>query len=1112
MNVKLPKNVIRMSKLTLYVVIACQSLLMSFASGSMGQRKHLEEIPIELEIGNGEMSLSKLISQIEAHNEFQFAYAKSDVRGKSIILSKSNYNMQELLREVSLQAKFSIRRVNETIALITLNENASPTVTEEINNLQQSVTGTITDENGEALPGATIQEKGTTNGTITDVEGRFNLNVQENSVLTISFVGYETKEVAVNSRSVIDVSLSPDISALQEVVVVGYGETKKVNLTGAVESVSADKVNWKPVGQTSMALQGVAPGVTITQDSGQPGKDGGTIRIRGIGTLGTAGQDPLILVDGVPTTMNNVDPNDIENISVLKDAASAAIYGSRAANGVIIITTKRAKEGGIKVSYSGYVGKQSPTNLPTLVSGLDHMLLLNEANVNMGQTPTFQQSYIDAYRQNAPSDLYPDTDWQDLTLTNNGLLQNHSVDISGGTDAIKIRGSLVHFTQNGLIPNTGYIRNSLRINTDIKASDRLNFKFDVRGSDELQYEPSASVNNIFNLMNGRVPRNQEGLLSDGRYGQGWLGANPISFANSSGKAKNRVNTAIINMQGEWEPIDNLSINFMYAPRLVFDNTEEFTHTINTYYGDGTLAYINPNRSSLINRSDITRTDNVRALVNYSKQFDNHHLSGLLGYEQIENSFRYFQGYRENFPFENYQQLSLGSEVNQQTAGSANEFGLRSYFGRLMYNFQEKYLFEANLRYDGSSRFADDNKYGWFPSFSAGWRISEELFMQQVTAIDNLKLRASWGTLGNQNIGNYPFAASVDLTQGYILNEAAVQGAALTDLANPYVSWETTEMVNVGLDITFLQRFSIAADYYVKNTRDILLQLPIPLTVGLEAPFQNAGVVKNTGFDLSLTHFNAVSSDFEYDITFALSDVKNEIVDLKETGPYIASRTIRQEGQPIDALYGFEAAGLFQTDEEVLNHATQFGGQVAPGDIKYVDQDGDGAITADGDRVVLGSAIPRYTYSLNISAKYKGLDFGMFWQGVGKANGYLDASGVWAYYVGSTATERHLDRWTPENTDASYPRLTFNYPNNEQASSYWMLNAAYLRLKNVQVGYSLPTGIMEKTFLDNLRVYVSGQNVLTISDFLEGFDVESPVGSAGFYPIVKTFTLGLTTKF
>ncbi|MEQ8881061.1 MAG: carboxypeptidase-like regulatory domain-containing protein, partial [Cyclobacteriaceae bacterium] len=272
MNVKLPKNVIRMSKLTLYVVIACQSLLMSFASGSMGQRKHLEEIPIELEIGNGEMPLSKLINQIEAHNEFQFAYAKSDVRGKSIILSKSNYNMQELLREVSLQAKFSIRRVNETIALITLNENASPTVTEEINNLQQSVTGTITDENGEALPGATIQEKGTTNGTITDVEGRFNLNVQENSVLTISFVGYETKEVAVNSRSVIDVSLSPDISALQEVVVVGYGETKKVNLTGAVESVSADKVNWKPVGQTSMALQGVAPGVTITQDSGQPGK------------------------------------------------------------------------------------------------------------------------------------------------------------------------------------------------------------------------------------------------------------------------------------------------------------------------------------------------------------------------------------------------------------------------------------------------------------------------------------------------------------------------------------------------------------------------------------------------------------------------------------------------------------------------------------------------------------------------------------------------------------------------------------------------------------------------------------------------------------------------
>lgn len=989
---------------------------------------------------------------------------------------------------------------------------------------QKSVSGNITDKNGLPLPGVTIVVKGTTHGTVSDANGNYLITgVDSDDSLIFSFVGMETQEIKVGSQTRIDVTMQEEAIALEEVVAVGYGIQKKINLTGAVESVNSERINWKPVGQTSMALQGVAPGVTIIQNSGQPGKDGGTIRVRGIGTLGTAGQDPLVLIDGIEGKINTVDPNDIENISILKDASSAAIYGSRAANGVIIITTKRAKAEKISVSYNGYVGWQSPTDMPELVSGLDHMLLMNEANRNLGQSLTFQESYIEEYRKNAPSDIYPDTDWQKLTLTNNGLMQNHSIEVSGGTDFIKLRGSIIHFDQNGLIPNTGYNRNSFRLNTDIQALETLDFKFDIRGSDELQYEPSVETSTIFHYMNGRIPRNMEGVLSDGRWGQGWLGNNPMAYANDSGKANNRMQTVTLNMQGIWTPVKGLDITLTYAPEFYSSFYKKFTHTINTYYGDGRLAYTNPNMSSLTQRSIRTKTDNVRALASYTKNIKDHNFSVLAGFEQIGYLYEQFQGYRENFPLENYQILSLGSEINQQATGSENEYALHSLFGRLNYNFKEKYLFEINLRYDGSSRFATGHKYGWFPSFSTGWRISEEDFIKDIKAIDNLKLRLSWGELGNQNIGNYPFASIVSLTKGYILNEVAVAGAALTELGNPEISWETTEMLNVGLDITFLDKFSATGDFYIKNTRDILLQLPIPMTVGLTEPYQNAGKVRNIGWDLSLTHFNTVN-DFKYDVTFALSDVKNEIIDLKDTGPYIGTYTIKMEGQPIDAFYGFKSDGLFQTLDEVAEHATQFGGLVAPGDIRYVDQPtidtdgdgiadtGDGVITAAGDRVVLGSSIPRYTFSLNLNAAYKGFDISMFFQGVGKANAIRYGSGVWAFSEGSTAMKRHLDRWTPDNTDASYPRLTFNYPNNEQISDYWMLNAAYVRMKNLQFGYSLPSSLLGESFIDHCRFYFAAQNLFTIDNFLDGHDVEAPSGSSGYYPMVKTFTFGINLKF
>jgi len=980
---------------------------------------------------------------------------------------------------------------------------------------QLTIHGKVVDRQGSPLPGVTIVLKGTSQGVITDSQGNYTFSeIPSNANLLFSFVGMKTQEISVQGQNLINVVMIDASIGLEEVVAVGYGTQKKANLTGAVETVNSDKIDWKPVGQTSMALQGVAPGVTVTQSSGQPGKDGGTIRIRGIGTLGTAGQNPLVLIDGIEGKINNVDPGDIQNISILKDAASASIYGSRAANGVILITTKRAMDTGrFQVSYDTYVGWQTPTDMPKVLNGLDHMLLLNEANRNMGASPTFPESYIEEYKKNAPSDLYPDTDWQKLTLTNDGVMQNHSIDVSGGSDLIRVRGSLVHFKQDGLIPNTGYNRNSLRLNSDIKASEKMSFKIDFRGSDELQYEPSTGMSQIFSALYGRVPRNMLGVLSDGRYGEGWLGQNPIAFANESGVANNRMKTFSINLQGDWSPFKNFDINFMYSPEFYEGYLRRFTHTIKTYYGDGRLAYVNPTKSELIQRSTPTKTNNLRILTNYTKRFGSNNLFFLVGAEQIEYDYESFEAIRENFQLENYQLLSLGSEENQKANGSAYDYSLRSFFGRVNYNLKDKYLLEANIRYDGSSRFAEGRKFGLFPSFSAGWRISEESFYKGIKEVVNeMKIRTSWGELGNQSIGNYPFTSSVNLQQSYLRDGIAVPGASLISLGNSGISWETTEMINGGVDLVLFEKLWITADVYIKDTRDILLQLPISATVGLNPPYQNAGRVKNTGWDLSISHRNIVGQ-FKYDVSLALSDVKNKVIDLVGTGPYISDRTIIKEGYPIDSFYGFKTAGLFNSPDEVSSHPTQFGGMVGPGDIKYINLNDDNIISADYDRTIIGSNIPRYTYSLGLNASYMGFDINMYFQGVGKVDSYRDQAGVWAFYVGNSAWEYHKEnRWKPENPDASYPRLMLNYPNNEQVSDYWILDGSYLRMKNLQVGYTIPDVLISKTILSSLRFYFSGQNLFTIDNFLDGFDVEAPYGALSHYPMVKTFTFGINAKF
>lgn len=973
---------------------------------------------------------------------------------------------------------------------------------------ERIITGNVTDEEGVPLPGVAVLIKSTSTGTATDFDGNFSLKIPENdTTLVFSFLGYTKQEVTVGESPEITVSLTPDLTSLNEVVVVGFGKQKKVNLTGSVSEISDQNISNRPVGQASAALQGLAPGVTVSQSSGRPGGDAGTIRIRGVGTLSSA--NPLVIIDGVEGDLNNLDPNMIASISVLKDAASASIYGSRAANGVILVTTKRSEDDGLAINYKGYVGWQEPTNLPDMVDAVDHMRLTNVAYVNTGREPLYPEELIQNYIADGgvDTDTYPDTDWQKEVLTGSGLMNSHFLTLSGGGGKVRFMTSFGYFDQKGIIENSGFTRLTLRNNMDIKFSEKFDLSIDLQLLSKVTEEPGRSTSSVFHWMN-RIPANQPGINLDGSYGEGWNGANPIAFSREGGLRKNSSYPRIqLNSTFNYRPVNDLELSLTIAPRFAEYSNDEFYGSIDTYHPDGTVANTSPARSTLTREVSRSLYNNLRATATYEKAFGDHNFKVLLGASREDYQNKYLSASRDDFPLPEYPVLDTGSAENQQNSGNESEWALQSFFGRINYDYKQKYLLEINSRYDGSSRFSKGNKYGFFPSLSAGWRISEESFMKPLkNTLTELKLRGSWGLLGNQDIGNYPFTTSIAIGT-YSFNKQIVNMAALNTMANSEISWETTEMIDVGIDFTLFSKLSVTADYYSRETRDILYDLNIPLTIGLAAPTQNAGVVTNKGWEVGVTYREAID-DFHFDINFNISDVTNRVVDLR--GVNRTGLTVSREGHPINSIWGLESLGLFQSEEEIENHATQFG-NVAPGDIKYRDQNGDGIIN-DDDNVIIGSTIPRYTFGAILNAAYKGFDFNVVIQGVGKADGYLYQQGIMPFFNGGTVQEQHKDYWTPENTDAAFPRLTISEANNEKNSSFWVKDASYARLKNIQIGYTLPRQISTRIGANKIRLYATGQNLFTIDNFWKGYDVEAPVGRGDVYPQVKVYNIGLDINF
>lgn len=1086
-------------------------LAVSISQATTLSGQNILEKQITVEAAN--KPLKTVLAQIEKEANVQFMYSSKVVGAeRKVDVSVSGKPLgavlQTVLEPLGLGYRISGEHiiVSRTKTLDSFGGGVALSTPQILAPVEKTISGTVTEAGGEALPGVSVLLKGSHKGTVTDPAGKFVLSLNDgevnaNPVLVFSFVGFISTEVPIQNRSQINVTMEIDNKSLEELVVVGYGTQKKVNLTGAVDAIKAEDIVSRPVGQASTALQGMAPGVTVTQRSGKPGSDGGTIRIRGVGTMGNS--NPLVLVDGVPMNLNDVDVNEIESISVLKDAASAAIYGSRAANGVILVTTKRAKGGQFSVNYRNNVGVQQPTALMKKVSGYDHMVMINQANRNVGRNAPFADDYVEAYRLNAPSDAYPETNWHDEMLKKSAFQQNHYIGVNGGGEKMSILGSVSYMDQDGVM-ESNFKRLNLRLNSDIKVKKNLQIGMDIVARNDARSEPPQQWGWLL-----RYPHNIPGKNEDGSWGIGWDGTNGWATQAEGGTITDKRHELMANLKLNWQPFAGFNFHLQAAPNISYRHDKSFRKQVNLFFPDGLI--INPSefRATLNEQYTKSVTNNYRAIADYSKDINAHSFKILGGVEAIDFRTEWISGFRDQYPLENYDVLNVGSIANMRANGSAAEWSLLSYFGRFNYGFKDKYLFEANLRADGSSRFTGRNKFGFFPSFSGGWRISEENFLSDVRWINELKIRGSWGTLGNQEIGNYPFASTITMGQNYIFGpEIPALGAALIEAGNPAITWENTRMVNVGVDAA-IGNFEITADYYIRNTHDILLRLPTPRIAGLIEPVQNAGKVRNAGWDLALAYrknFNGL----QVGVSANVSDVNNRITDLVGTGPYIYAREIDQQGQPFRSLFGLRSVGYFQNQEEIDAHATQFG-PMSPGDIKYEDINGDGVINAE-DRVIIGNTIPKYTYGLNVSLGYKGFDFNLFGQGIGKVDGYLDNFATMAFYLGGTAQEWHKDHWTPENPNAAYPRLTFNYPNNEQVSSQWVRSAAYFRLKNVQLGYTVPQTLTKKANINRLRVFGTAQNLFTVHNFYDSFDPEAPIGEGNFYPQVKVFVFGLELAF
>ena len=1000
------------------------------------------------------------------------------------------------------------------------------------------IKGVVTSaDDGKPVPGVSVFVKGTTIGTMTDLTGYYSLsNVPSNSTLVFSFVGMTTQEIVVTESATVNIVMASDVELIDEVVVVGYGTQKKSLVTGAIAKVEGDDLRKAADMRVTQALQGKTAGVVITANSGQPGSQI-SVRIRGAGTNGDA--EPLYIIDGLPMSGAGTDflnAADIQSIEVLKDAASAAIYGARGANGVVLITTKTGRtDTKLTVTYDGYYGFQNPWKKIPLLNSAEYLMLVNEASINAGLGPRFSQSQMESFTA--------DTDWQDEMFYYNAPKQNHSLSFTGGSDKIEYSSSLNYFSQEGIVSKgkSSFERIGYRLN----AAGTFGF-FKLGGNINLAGITSKGIatNDRYGLGLNQalnMPPIVPVMFSDGTWGTSEAYGfglqeitNPVAMA-SYNNSRTRTYKLIGNVYGEFDfskiakALEGLVFRSSFGGEYAIVNTDTYTPEY----------YLDAMHFSVVDKAfkglDMYSRWNFENVLTYTKSFDVHNLTVMAGTTAFKDMYENLWGSKNDLIFDDFGHSYLDNATDPESAntgGGYSEHTVASLFARLNYDLMNRYILTATIRRDGSSRFGDENKYGYFPSASIGWVISREDFMSNLSDIFNvLKLRASWGQNGNESIGNFGYTSVIGNSNIYYFGDSKTQynGTQPTRIANPSLKWETSEQTNFGIDITTLgSSLSLTLDYYIKRTKDWLVTAPVPMLVGNSAPIINGGSVQNSGIEAEISYRKQLGNLY---LGASLNGAfnKSEVLDIKNAekrlqggdGGFGQSGVIYAEiGTPMGVFYGIRTDGIFQTQAEIDSYTGTSGSKIQPnakpGDIRFVDANGDGTIS-DGDRVRIGSPFPDFTGGLNLNAEMYGFDFNMFLyaalgQEIYSATRRYDMN--YANYTGEW-----LNRWTGEGTSDKYPRVTFsdNNLNGKTVSDFYIQDGSFVRLRNITLGYSLPNSITDAIKLTRLRLYVSAENLYTFTRYT-GYDPEIGGGvfdngiDRGIYPQPRTIMTGINVTF
>lgn len=1003
------------------------------------------------------------------------------------------------------------------------------------------VTGTILDgETGQSIPGATVLESGTLNGTTTDIDGKYAITVASpQAVLEFSFIGYEPQQVPVNGQAVINITMKVEITNLSEIVVIGYGTQKKKVVTGAIASVNSEKITETPVLRVEQAMQGRTAGVQVTNLSGQPG-EAPTIRIRGAGTTGNA--DPLYIVDGMAVGgIDYLNPGDIESIDVLKDAASAAIYGARAANGVVLITTKSGKAGKMNVSYSGYYGIQNVSKTLDMLDAEQYRMMMNEGARNAGLTEPFDLNQI-------PEN---NTNWQNELFQKNVPIQNHEISITGGNEKTTYASSLSYFSQLGIIggDKSQFDRITARLNTTSKVNKWFRFgnnlaysyikrkgissntSFNGAYSSALNLDPLTPVYETNPDILAQYPYSAEPVVRNGSgqyYGiSNYVGAevvNPLALLEIQ-TGQTRVDKVVGNIFGEIEPIEGLKLNSNLGIDLAYVLNDSYRPL---FFLNG--AQLNVDKTSVSKSIDRYFTWQWENTLSYTKKIDDHNFSLLGGTTASKSKYENLSGFNAKVPILDPDNvyLNMATDTVWTAYGGASHSSLFSMFGRVTYDYKSKYAFTGILRRDGSSKFGENNRFGVFPSLGVSWVASDEAFFPKLGPLEVVKLRASWGVNGNQEIGNYQFISTIDKSRGYIFGSGRLTGASPSYIENADIRWEESEQIDVALDLgAFNNRLIATFDYYIKKTEGLLERIPIPAHVGNDPPFANVGSVENRGIEMSV-NWRHVIGELKYSVGANASYNKNKMTEIGNEEGVLAGAswaiagtvTRAEEGMPIAYFWGYKTDGIFQNMNDIYAHIGSTGEllqeNAKPGDVRFVDVNNDGVLNAD-DRTMIGNPTPDWTFGFDASAEYKRFDFSMLWVGTYGNDVFNGSQRQDLRYTNRTTAI--LDRWTGEGTSNSEPRYTWiDQNNNYRVSDLYIEDGSFLRLKNIQLGYALPDNLLKRIKAETWRFYISAENLWTITKY-SGADPEIGALSSfdigidrGIYPQAVTFRLGTTISF